>query len=94
MQQKWTPKAKLEIVLEGLKEEGGISAICRSKGISTTQFYKWKHQLITSAEIVFKRQNNKPNLKEERLKQENERMKNVIVEITAENLDLKKVFGG
>jgi transposase len=94
MHRKWTPKEKLEIVLEGLRDENGISAICRSRGISTTQFYNWKSQLISSAEIVFQRQNNKPNLKEERLKQENERMKGVIAEITAENLDLKKGLGG
>ena len=94
MHRKWTPKEKLEIVLEGLRDENGISAICRSRGISTTQFYNWKSQLISSAEIVFQRQNNKPNLKEERLKQENERMKGVIAEITAENLDVKKGLGG
>lgn len=94
MHRKWTPKEKLEIVMEGLRDENGISAICRSRGISTTQFYNWKNQLISSADIVFQRQDNKPNLKEERLKQENERMKGVIAEITAENIDLKKGFGG
>lgn len=94
MHRKWSPKERLEIVLEGLKNEGGISAICRSRGISPTQFYTWKNQLMTSADFIFQRQNNKPNLKEERLKQENERMKGVIVEITAENLDLKKGLGG
>ena len=90
MHRKWSPKEKLEIVLEGLKDEGGISAICRSKAISTTQFYKWKHQLLGSAEAIYHRVNNKPSVKEERLHQENQRMKSVIVEITTENLELKK----
>ena len=90
MHRKWSPKEKLEIVLEGLKDEGGISAICRSKAISTTQFYKWKHQLLGAAEAVYHRTNTKPSVKEERLQQENLRMKSVIAEITAENLELKK----
>lgn len=94
MHRKWSPKEKLETVLEGLRDEGGISSICRSRGISTTQFYNWKNHLISSAEMVFQRRNDKPSVKEERLKQENERMKGVIAEITAENLDLKKGPGG
>lgn len=94
MHRKWSPKEKLEIVLEGLRDEGGISAICRSRGISTTQFYNWKNQLMSSAQTIFQRQNSKPNLKEEKLKQEVERMKGVIAEIIAENLDLKKGFTG
>lgn len=94
MHRKWSPKEKMEIVLEGLRDEGGISAICRSRGISTTQFYNWKNQLMSSAEGIFQRRNDKPSIKEERLKQENQRMKDVIAEITAENLDLKKGLGG
>lgn len=94
MHRKWSPKEKLEIVMEGLRDEGGISAICRSRGISTTQFYNWKNQLMSSAEVIFQRRNDKPSIKEERLKQENVRMKDVIAEITAENLDLKKGLGG
>jgi transposase-like protein len=94
MHRKWSPKEKLEIVLEGLRDESGISAICRGRGISTTQFYNWKNQLTSSAETIFQRQNNKPNLKEEQLKQELARMKGVIAEISAENLDLKKGLGG
>ena len=80
----------MEIVLEGLKDEGGISAICRSRAISTTQFYKWKHQLLGAAEAIYHRVNNKPSVKEERLQQENQMMKSVIAEVIAENLDLKK----
>ena len=94
MHRKWSPKDKLEIVLEGLKDEFGVSVICRSKGISTTQYYQWKNQLLGSADAVFQRKNNKPSIKEERLKQENERMKTVIAEIVVENLELKKGLTG
>ena len=92
MHRKWTPKEKLEIVLEGMKDENGISAICRNRGISTTQYYQWRNKLLGSAEIIFQRSNNKPDIKEERLIQDMGRMKSVIAEITAENLELKKGF--
>ena len=36
----------------------------------------------------------KPSQREERLQRELERMKAVVVEITAENLELKKSLGG
>ena len=94
MHRKWSPKEKLEIVLEGLRDEGGISAICRSRGISTTQFYNWKNQLMSSSEVIFQRRNDKPSIKEERLKHEVNRMKDVIAEVIAENLDLKKGLTG
>lgn len=90
MYRKWTPKEKLEIVLEGLKNENGMAGICRSKGISTTQYYEWKNKLLGAAEVIFHRPNNKPSVKEERLKQDNVRMRAVIAEIIAENLELKK----
>jgi hypothetical protein len=35
----------------------------------------------------------KPSQREERLRRQLERMKAVVVEITAENLELKKTFG-
>lgn len=92
MHRKWTPKEKLEVVLEGMKDENGIAAICRNRGISTTQYYQWRNKLLGSAEIIFQRSNNKPDIKEERLIQDMGRMKSVIAEITAENLELKKGF--
>jgi hypothetical protein len=48
---------------------------------------------MASAEVIFQRRNNKPSVKEERLRQENERLKAVIAEITTENLELKKGLG-
>jgi hypothetical protein len=48
--------------------------------------------LLGSAKIIFQRSNNKPDIKEERLIQDMGRMKSVIAEITAENLEFKKGF--
>ena len=87
---KWTAEKKLKIVLEALQSDQKLAEICRREGISPTQVYHWRKQLLGSAEAVFGR---KPPGGEDRevakLATENQRMKNVIAEITAENLDLK-----
>jgi transposase len=90
---KWSPAQKLRIVLETLQSEGKLAAICRREGLSPNLVYQWRKQLLGSAEAVFTvKRKSGPDPKVERLEAENQRMKNVIAEITAENLDLKKTF--
>jgi hypothetical protein len=48
--------------------------------------------LLKSAGAVFDTKADRPNAKEERLRAELSRMKSVIAEITAENLELKKTL--
>ena len=62
--------------------------------LSPTLLQKWRKQLLGSAEEVFGRKSKETstNRAEERLRIENDRMKSVIAEITAENLDLKKTL--
>jgi len=87
----WTASDKLRIVLAGM--DGGIevSELCRREGINPTQFYGWKKQLMSSAAKVFADvRESKPSAKEQRLETDLRRAKDVIAEITAENLELKK----
>ena len=88
---KWSPADKLRIVLETLQSDGKLSVLCRREGLSPNQVYQWRKQLLASAEAVFtpKRKTDR-DPKIEKLEVESRRMKNVIAEITAENLDLKK----
>lgn len=88
----WTPARKMQVVLEALASDGRVAEICRREGLSPTQVYAWRRQLMGAAEAVFVRKSKKPaaDPKLERLASENARMKSVIAEITAENLDLKK----
>ena len=88
---RWTASDKLRVVLAGLDGSVEISELCRREGINPTQYYGWKKQLVTSAAKVFANgRESKPSAKEERLESELRRAKDVIAEITAENLDLKK----
>lgn len=91
---RWSAEEKLRIVLAGLSGDIEVSELCRREGINPTQFYGWKRQLLGSAAKVFVNGTEKPNAKEQRLKAELTRAKDVIAEITAENLDLKKGLSG
>lgn len=87
----WTASEKLRIVLSGLDGSVEVSEICRREGINPTQFYGWKKQLMSSAAKVFAdAREAKPSARQQRMEAELRRAKDVIAEITAENLDLKK----
>ena len=88
---RWTASEKLRVVVTGLDGSVEISELCRREGINPTQYYGWKKQLLSSAAKVFADgRESKPSAKEQRMESDLRRAKDVIAEITAENLDLKK----
>jgi len=87
---KWLAADKLRIVLAGMQPNVEISELCRREGINPTQYYGWRKQLLASATKVFDEQASKRSASEEKKETELRRMKSVIAEITAENLELKK----
>ena len=87
---KWLAADKLRIVLAGMQPSVEISELCRREGINPTQYYGWRKQLLSSASKVFDEQTSKRSASEERKVADLRRMKSVIAEITAENLELKK----
>lgn len=90
---RWTADQKLKLVLETLQSDQKLAEICRREGISPTQVYQWRKQLLGSAEAVYgRKQGGGQDRQVAKLATENQRMKNVIAEITAENLDLKKTL--
>lgn len=89
----WSSAEKMRIVLKGMEPGIDIASLCRQEGVSPTQYYSWKKQLVSSAESVFGgKRNASADAKEARLSAELTRMKNVVAEITAENLELKKTL--
>jgi len=91
---KWLAADKLRIVLAGMQPNVEVSELCRREGINPTQYYGWKKQLMSSATKVFDEQSSKRSASEEKKETELRRMKDVIAEITAENLELKKGLWG
>lgn len=87
----WPASEKLRIVLAGMEPGVEVSEMCRREGIGPTQYYNWKSQLVKSADAVFgKKGATKSEPKVDAHEQELNRMRAVIAEITAENLELKK----
>ena len=91
---KWSPARKLELVLESLQSDTQLAELCRREGLSPNRIYLWRKQLLGSAEAIFgpRPSKNGPDPQARKLSAENARMKDVIVEITTENLDLKKTL--
>ena len=89
-----TPARKLEIVLETLASDVKLAEVCRREGVSPNLVHKWRKQLMGSAETVFARKSNGKGVdrQTQKLRDENQRMKDVIAEITGENMDLKKTL--
>lgn len=91
---KWSAREKLEIVLEGIQNPEGIAEVCRKYGVNTTSYYLWRDRLFKSADKVFEHGNNdRRSNREEILEGELHKAKEVIAEITTENLELKKTPG-
>jgi transposase-like protein len=90
----WSAADKLRIVLAGMEPNVDVSDLCRREGLNPVQYYSWKKQLLGSASRVFEDKRGRPNAQEQRREAEVQRLKNVIAEITAENLDLKKGRSG
>jgi transposase-like protein len=83
---------KLRIVLAGMQEGVEISELCRREGINPTMYYGWRKKLLASATKVFDASSKKEEAQQQRGERELSRLKDVIAEITAENLELKKTF--
>ncbi len=49
----WTPQQKLDIVVEGMKDPEGPSAVCMKHGITEATYAKWQDQLMASADRIY-----------------------------------------
>ena len=91
----YSPGEKLKIVLEGLSGTIQVSDLCRKYDIKSARFYDWKEKLVKSSWIFDDR--GRKNTSEQRIiedqKKELARLKDVIAEITQENLEIKKKIG-
>src|SRR5690606_9739900 len=47
---RWTAKAKLEVVLEGLRGQESVAEICRRHGIIQSMYYEWQEAVFKAAE--------------------------------------------
>ena len=82
---KWDPKTKMQIVLEGLEGRTQLSELCNKYHITQSMFYYWVKELQAKGYKVF--ESIKESKKEQRLKEENKKLKAIIAELS---IELKK----
>ncbi len=49
----FTAEFKLEVVLEGLRNEKSVAQLCRAREITDKLYYKWREQFMEQAPIIF-----------------------------------------
>jgi len=90
-----TAEEKLRLLEEAQQPGVQIAELCRRHGIGTSQFYTWREQARQGAKAALNRLAGRKGRSQtdaavERLTAERDRLRAVVAEITAENLDLRK----
>lgn len=89
---RWTAKQKWQIIAEARQTENSVSEVCRRHGIGTGQFYTWEKKARQGALEALRanRRKGKQDAALSQMQVELDRMRKVVAELSAENLELKK----
>ena len=96
-----TAQEKFKIVKEQLTTKSGVSEICKKYEVNATQFYRWQEQFFEGAAQGLessRRSGESAELTQARSTIEERdrklgRMQEVVLELAAENVQLKKNLG-
>ena len=93
---KYSAEEKITIVLEGLRGEESISAICRREGIAPNLYYRWSKDFLEAGKKRLMgdtlREANSSEVSG--LRRENEQLKALVAELALRNRVLKKNLSG
>ena len=89
---RWTAEEKIQIVLESLNTSIGVVELCRKYAVNPTVFYAWKEKFIEAGKQALTRSRRNGGGGE--LQAENERLKQLIGELTIANDAFKKSLQG
>ena len=88
----YSAEEKIRIVLEGLRGEESIAALCRREGIAESLYYSWSKEFLEAGKKRLAgdtaRQATSGEVKD--LKREMRDMKELVAELSLENRRLKK----
>ncbi len=89
---KFTPEEKVRIVLEGFRGEVKISELCRREGIRPNVYYAWLKGFMEAgkARLQADTVRDATQVEVEALKRENDGLKQLVAELSLQNLVLKK----
>ena len=93
---KFNSEERIRIILEGLKGEDSIAAICRREGIAPSLYYKWSKIFLQAGKRRLDgdtiREANSDEVGE--LRKENDELKQLVAELSLKNRVLKKSLNG
>ena len=93
---KYSVEEKITIVLEGLRGEESISAICRREGMAPNLYYRWSKAFLEAGRKRLMgdtlREANSSEVNS--IRQENEQLKALVAELALKNRVLKKSLNG
>ena len=89
---KFPAEEKIRIVMEGIRAEVSVSELCRREGIAPTVYYKWLKDFMEAGRARLRGDTQRQATSEEvkGLHQENERLKQLVAELSLNNMVLKK----
>ncbi len=89
---KFPAEEKIRILLEGMRGEESVAELCRREGIHPTIYYKWLKDFMEAGKAQLRRDGRRDATTEEvkQLRQETQRLKELVAELSVSNLILKK----
>jgi transposase len=89
---RYTAEEKIRIVMEGIRGDDPISTICRREGIHANMYYKWLKSFMEAGKERLKGEEKRgvTHGEVEELKRDNERLKQLVAELSVDNMVLKK----
>jgi transposase len=92
----YSSEEKIRIVIEGMRGEESVTAICRKYGINDSLYYKWTKDFMEAGKkrLSGDTERNATNDEVHHLKKENDNLKKAIADLYLHNESLKKSLTG
>ena len=89
---KFTAEDKIRIVMEGIRGDDPVTVVCRREGIHANIYYKWLKDFMEAGKSRLKGEDMRGATRAEvdALKDENSKLREVVADLSVENLTLKK----
>lgn len=93
---RYTAEEKIRIVLEGLKGEESVAALCRREGISPNLYYNWSKEFLEAGKrrLLGDTKREASSGEVGALQSENLQLKQLVADLSLRNQVLKKSLSG
>ena len=93
---KYSAEEKIRIVLDGLRGEESIAALCRKEGIPANLYYRWSKEFLEAGKkrLTGDTAREASSSEVSDLRQENTQLKQLVAEVALKNRVLKKSLTG